>query len=163
MGVDDGGGEAKVGVVFGDLLVEGLVVGGDGGKRHGQWNRAPLDALGGEETALDIVEGSGGDDVVVGGDELDAGVVERESGVAVVGEDDADGDEAVLDVGQAEEVAVFGIVAWVGGDGKVLVRVGVEGGVLGCGFGWGRFLVCGEGVGCEEAGCRAQEKRNIAE
>ena len=41
----------------------------------------------------------GGDLVVVGGDELHAGVFEGEGGVAVVGDDDADGDEAVGDVG----------------------------------------------------------------
>ena len=107
----------------------------------------PLSALGGEEAAVDVVVGGGGDPVVVGGDELDAGVVEGERGVAVVGEDDADGDEAVLDVGQAEEVAVFGVVAGFGGDGDLLVGVGVEGGVLVGGFG-GRGLsgfVGGEG------------------
>ena len=102
----------------------------------------PIALLSGEEAAVDVVVGGGGDLVVVGGDELDAGVVEGEGGVAVVGEDDADGDEAVLDVGQAEEVAVLGVVAGVGGDGDVLVGMGVEGGVLVGGFGGGRFFSC---------------------
>ena len=58
----------------------------------------------------------------------------------------------MLDVGEAEEVAVFGVVAGVGGDGDVLVGVGVEGGVL-VGRFWRRsFFVGGEEVGCEEAG-----------
>ena len=38
------------------------------------------------------------------------------------------GMRAVLDVGEAEEVAVFGLGAGVGGDGDVIVGVGVEGG-----------------------------------
>ncbi len=125
------------------------MVDGDGGEgdlgAHG--------AAGGEEAAVDVVEGGGGDLVVVGGDELDAGVVEREGGVAVVGDDDADGNEAVLDVGETEEAAVFGVDAGVGGDGDVLVGVGVEGGVLGGGFGgWGFFFLLGEGWAGEGAG-----------
>ena len=60
----------------------------------------------------------------------------RETGaVAVVGDDDADGQEAVLDVGQAEEGAVSGVVAGLGGDGDVLAGMGVVGGVLGGGLG----------------------------
>ncbi len=105
------------------------------GKRHREGYLAACGAFGGEETAVDVVVGGGGDLVVVGGDELDAGVVEGEGGVAVVGDDDADGEHAVLDVGEAEEVAVLGVVAGVGGDGDVLVGVGVEGGVLSGGFG----------------------------
>ena len=70
--------------------------------------------------------------------------------VAVVGDDDADGQEAVLDVGQAEEAAVLGIVAGVGGDGDVLVGVGVEGGVLGGGLGGRGFFVGGVGDGGDD-------------
>jgi hypothetical protein len=52
----------------------------------------------------------------------------------------------VLDVRQAEERAELGIVAGVGGDGDVLVGVGVVGGVLGGGFGGlGGFVVGGVG------------------
>src|ERR1700677_661546 len=127
--VDSGAGEAEVGVVFGDLLVERLIVEGDGGKRKGKRNLAAFDALHGEEAALDIVE--------------------REGSVAVVSEDDADGDETVLDVGETEEVAVFGVVARVCGDGEVFAGVGVEGGILAGGVGWGGFFVGGKGV-CRE-------------
>ncbi len=127
-------GEAEVGVVLGDLLVDGGVVDGDGDEgdlgAHG--------GAGGEEAAVDVLEGGGGDDVVVGGDELDADVVEGERVVGVVGDDDADGDEAVLEVGEAEEAAVFGVEAGIGGDGDVLVGVGVEADVLGGGFDGGR-------------------------
>ena len=126
-----------------------------GGRGRGRGTLAALGALGGEEAALDVVVGGGGDLVVVDGDELDAGVVERERGVAVVGEDDADGDEAVLDVGQAEEVAVLLVVAGFGGDGDLLVGVGVEGGVLVGGLCRRGLsgLVGGVGVDREEAGC----------
>jgi len=51
----------------------------------------------------------------------------------------------VLDVGQAEEGAGFGIVAGFGGDGDMLVGVGVVGGVLGCWLGRRRGFVFGGG------------------
>jgi len=58
----------------------------------------------------------------------------------------------VLDVREAEELAVFGVVAGVGGNGEVLVGVSVEGGVL-VGWFWGRsFFVGGVEAGCKEAG-----------
>src|SRR5258706_2786344 len=106
VGVDGGAFEAEVVLVLRDFLVYGLVVDGDGGQRERERVFAACGAFGGEEAALDVVVGGGGDLVVVDGDELHAGVVEGERGVAVVGDDDADGDEAVLDVREAEEVAV---------------------------------------------------------
>jgi hypothetical protein len=57
----------------------------------------------------------------------------------------------VLDILEAEEAAVFGIVARLGGDGDVLVGMGVESGVLIGRFGGWGLLVGGVGVGCEEA------------
>ena len=172
VGVDGGAGEAEVGVVLGDLLVGALVMKGDGREGHGQGNLAAMDGFGGEEAALDVVVGGGGDRVVVGGDELDAGVVEGESGVAVVGDDDADGEEAVPEIGQAEEVAVFRAVAGVGGYGDVLVGVGIEGKILAGGFDGWSFFVGRVGWGGEQAGCGCQcghqgfeylQKRNISE
>ena len=100
-----------------------------------------LGAVHGEDAAVDVVFGGGGDLVVVGGDELHAGVFEREGAVGVVGDDDADGQQAVLDVRQAEEAALLGVVAGIGGDGDVLVGVGVVGGVLGGGLGGWRGFV----------------------
>ncbi len=142
---DGGGLEAEIGVVVRDLFVDGCVVDGDGDDgdlgAHG--------GAGGEETAIDVLEGGCGNDVVIGGDELDANVVEGERVVGVVGDDDADGDEAVLDIGKAKEVAGPGIEAGVGGDGDVLVGVGVEGDVLGGGFDGRRGLFLIEGV-CDE-------------
>ena len=147
--------EAEVVFVLRDLLVDGLVVKGDGRQRHGEGYLAALGAFGGEEPALDVVVGSGGNLVVVDGDELDAGVVEGERGVAVVGEDDANGDEAVLDVRETEEVAVFGVVAGFGGDGDLFFGVGIEGRVLIgglCGRGLPGF-VGGEGGYRKQASC----------
>src|SRR5260370_36694739 len=114
--VDDGALEAEVVVILGNLLVDGGVVDGDGEDGI----LGSLRTAGGEEAAVDVVVQGGGGDVAVGGDELDARLFEREGGVAVVGDDDADGDEAVLDVGEAEEGAVFGVRAGLGGDGDVL-------------------------------------------
>jgi len=152
VGLDCGGGEAELVVVLGDLFVDG-VVDGDGD----EGNLGALGGLDGEEAAVDIVFGGGGDLVVVGGDELDAGVVEGEGAVAVVGDDDADREEAVLDVGEAEEGALLEVVAGFGCDGDLLIGVGVEGGVLRGGLGGRGGLVCGAGQrskaeqrGCEE-------------
>jgi len=151
MGVDDGALKAEVVVVFGDFLVDRLVVDGDGGNGRGHGDLGALGALEGEEDAVEVLVGGGGEDVVVGGDELDAGVVEGEGAVGVVGDDDADGEEAVLDVGEAEEAAVGGLGAGIGGDGDVFFLVGVEGEVLGGGQGgWGGFFLFGVGVGGEE-------------
>jgi len=143
VGVDGGAGEAEVLVVPGDLLVDGLAVNGDGryGQREG--NSVAGGAFEAEEAALEVVVIGGGDLVVVGGEELNAGIVKRESGIAVVGEDDADGQKAVLDVGKAKEVAVFGVGAGVGGDGDLLAGVGVRGEVLACGFGGRGFFAGG--------------------
>src|ERR1035437_8902464 len=128
--LDAGGFEAEVVVVLADLLVDRVVDGdGDDG------DLGAFGALDGEEAAVDVVLGGGGDLVVVGGDELHAGVLEREGAITVVGDDDADGQQTVLDVGHAEEGALFGVVAGVGGDGDVLVGVGVVGGVFGGGPG----------------------------
>ena len=163
MGIDRGAGEAEVGVVFRYLLIDGLVVEGDGGERQGQRDLAAFDVFGGEEAALDVVVGGGGNDIVVDGDELDAGFVERERGVAIVGEDDADGDKAVLDVGETKEVAVFGVVARVGGDGEVLVGMGVVRDILVGWFGGGSLFVGGECVDREEADCSYYYERNRGE
>ncbi len=153
-GRDSGAVEAEVIVILGDLFVDWFVVHGDRRQRERERDLAACGAFGGEEAALNVVVGGGGDLVVVDGDELDAGVVEGDGGVAIVGEDDADGKHAVLDVGETEEVAVFGVVAGVGGDGEVLVGMGVEGGVLGGRFGRRRFFVGGVEVGCKERrGC----------
>jgi len=148
---DRRGGEAEVVVVFRNFLVDSGVMDGERDER----NFRPHGVVRGEETPVDVIEGGGGNLVVVNGDELDADVVQREFGVAVVGEDDADGQEAVLDVGQTEKGTVFGIVARLGGDGDLFFRMGVEGGVLIGGiWGWGLPGFVGGNAGdCEEAGC----------
>ena len=162
VGVDDGPGEAEVVVVFGDLLVDGGVVDGDG--RNGRGHRDSRSSCGfhGEEAAIDFFFGGGWEDFIVGGDELDADVVEREGGVAVVGKDDADGDEGVLDVGESEEVAVFRVGAGIGGDGEFFVRVSVEGGILVGGFCRGSFFLFGLERGGKEAEGNC-EKRNCGD
>ena len=150
MRVDGGGLEAEVGVVFGDFFVNGRMMDGDGDEgdlgAHG--------GAGGEEATVDVFEGGGGDDVVVSGDELDADVVEGERVIGVVGDDDTDGDEAVLDIGEAEEVAEFGVEAGICGDGDVLVGMSIEVDVLigGLDGRCGLFFVGGVGERCAEDG-----------
>jgi hypothetical protein len=149
VGVDDGSLEAEVVVVLGDALVDGGAFDGDGDERdaHG------LGAVQGEDAAVDLVQGGGGEGVARGGDELEAGVVELKGAVAVVGEDDADGKEAVLDVRQTEEGAEPGVVAGVGGDSEMLAWVGVAGGVGGGGLGRRRGAVVGGAGGNAEQDC----------
>ncbi len=78
---------------------------------------------------VDLIHIGGGDAVILGGEELDADIVERDGAVAHIGDDDADGHQAVLQVIQPEEVcAVFGIKG-VGGDADALVRMRIHIGV----------------------------------
>jgi hypothetical protein len=148
--VDGGSVEAEVGVVLADLLVHRRMV--DGDRDDGELGSHG--ALGGEEAAVDVLVGRRRDLVVVGGEELDANVLERERFVAVVGDDDTDGKEAVLHVLEAEEAAVLGLVAGLGSDGDVLFGMGVEGGILVGGLGWRSSLV----VGCEGRRDKAQDR-----
>lgn len=154
VGRDGGGLEAEVAVVGEDLFVDGLPMVGDGRKRRGQRNLCAFDGLEGEEAALEVVVGGSVFGVVVGGDEEDARIVEGERLRGVVGDDDANGHEAV---GEVVETGVgrglFG-VAGEGGDGDVLVGVRVVRGVL-CGGEWRRGLAGFVGVrgqrGCGES------------
>lgn len=149
VGFYDGALKAEVVVVLRNALVDGGALDGDGD----EWDVDGLGALQGEEAAVDLVLGGGGEGVARGGDELEAGVVELQGAVAVVGEDDADGQETVLDVGQTEEGAELGVVAGVGGDGEVLPGVSVVGGVGGGGVGRRRGAVVGGAGGEAEEGC----------
>jgi 3-deoxy-D-manno-octulosonic-acid transferase len=152
VGGDGGGLEAEVVVVEGDVFVDVFFADGDGdGEAEGEAGAGG--GLHGEEAALEIFGGGGGDGVVVGVDEDDAGVVEGDGELGVVGDDDADGEHVVVEVFEAEGWGVFG-VAGLGGDGDVLEGVGVVQGVLRGGewlesfagfFGWG-----GEGEGGEK-------------
>ncbi len=78
--------------------------------------------------------------------------------IAVVGDDDADGQQAVLDVGQAKEVALVGIVAGFGGDGHLFVGVRVVGIVFGRRFGGRRFFLAGVCVGWKQD-CHGKKRR----
>lgn len=139
---DGGGVEAEVGVVFDDLLIDRGMMDGDG-------NNGQLGAhggLGGEEAAIEIFKSRGRDDIVIGRDELDAGVIEGKRAVAIVGDDNANRDEAMLDVGEAEEGAIGGADARLGGERDLFVGVGVGGSVLRCGFRGRGFFISAAGV-----------------
>jgi 3-deoxy-D-manno-octulosonic-acid transferase len=152
VGGDGGGLEAEVVVVEGDVFVDVFFADGDGdGEAEGEAGAGG--GLHGEEAALEIFGGGGGDGVVVGVDEDDTGVVEGEGELGVVSDDDADGEHVVVEVFEAEGWGVFG-VAGLGGDGDVLEGVGVVQGVLRGGE-WresfaGFFGVSGEGEGGEK-------------
>ena len=65
----------------------------------------------------------------------------------------------MLDVRQAEEGALFGVVAGVGGDGEALAGMGVVGGVLGGGLGRRCGSVAGGAGGEAEQGGYDGEQR----
>jgi hypothetical protein len=137
VGVDGGSLEAEVVIVLSDLLIDGRAVDGDRDERDVDGLRA----VHVEDAAVELFLGGRRDLVVVGGDELHAGVFEGKGAVAIICENDADGHYAVGEVGQTEEPAEVGVVAGLGRDGNVLVGMSVVGGVLGCGFwGWGGFV-----------------------
>ncbi len=136
------------------FFVDGGLVDGDGD----DGNTGGLGAFEGEHAAVEVFEIGGGELVVVGGDELEARLVEVEGVVAVVGDDDPDRDHGVSDVREAKEVAVLLGVAGIDGDGDVLVSVSVVGGVFGGGFGGWGFLLLGVGDGRGEA-CEGEKAK----
>lgn len=145
MGLNASGFEAEVLIILHDLFVH-VVVDRDGDK--GNLGSAGLLKI--EEAAVDVVLGGRWDLVVVGRDELHTGLIEGEGVVAVVGDDDAHGQQTVLNVLQAEEGALFGVVARVGCDGDMLGGVSVGGWVLDRGPGRGSGLIRGEDAGRDE-------------
>ena len=143
--------EAEVVVVIRNFFVDRRVMNGEWNER----NLRPHRLFRGEQAPVEVIEGSGGDLVVVGADELNPRIVKCELGVAIVGKDDADSDEAVGDIGKAEEVALFDVVAWLRCHRNMLVGMSVEGGVLVRGLDGRSFagFVRSEGGYRKEAGC----------
>ena len=131
-----GGSEAEVGLVFGDELVDAGVVDGDGGQRRGEGDLCAVGVLFAEHAALEVVVGGGVAGVVVPGDEEDAGVVEGEGLGGVVGDDDAEGHEAVVEVVETGVGAGLFEVAGVDRDRDAVVGV-VKGVGFRIGGGWG--------------------------
>ncbi len=129
VGGDGSGLEAEVFVVVEDFLVDVLFADGDGdGQAKGETGSGG--GFNGEEAALEVVVGGGGEDGVVGSDEVDAGVVKGEGELGVVGDDDADGEHVVAEVVEAGVGAGLFDVAGFGGDGDVFELVLVVHGVL---------------------------------
>ncbi len=126
---------AEVGL---DLLVRGfaLFVDGDGTNRDvGAAPRGPVDA------ALDIFGLARVDPVALGRHQQDAGVIERDGVRGVVGDDDADGQEVVLEVVDAQGLGLGSAIVGVGRDRDAGLRdvCGVlGGGARGLQFGFGK-------------------------
>lgn len=111
--------EAEVLVVVENLLVDGLGPPGDG--RSG--DVLDLDVVETKEAPVDFIGCCGGHFGAIGCDELDADLVEVERRVAVVLDDDTDGQEAVSGVVQAEKFPFGACLKRVGGDDDVLFFV----------------------------------------
>jgi len=150
---DGGGLEAEVVVVGDYFFVDVRFAGGDG---YGDWQRqrdlAASGGFEGEHAAFEVVVGGGGDGGAVGGDEVDAGVVEVDGEVGVVGDDDADGQEAVGVVVEAGVRGGFFGVAGFDGDGEVVGCVGFVERILLRGERWSLLagLLGGGGEGCRD-------------
>ena len=155
MGFDDDGLVFEFVEVGFDLGVFGFGVVAEAGYRELDSARWIFEDSG---AALYIFGLGGGDLVSGGGDEIDARLVEADGLVAVVGDDDADGHEAELEVVHAKAAGfVFGVVG-VGGDGDVFGGVGVEGGVSVGGLGGCGRVFGGEAGGWEHAEEQSESK-----
>jgi hypothetical protein len=129
-------------ILGGDAAVRGVFA----GKRYGDLVLGPgAGSADGGEGAAEIVEGEGGGFSAVAGDELEAGVVEEDGSIAVIGEDDEDGKDGVPEhVGMEERGLLRGVIG-VGGEGYLFIGVGI---MEGEGAGWnqrGHGEVPGEG------------------
>jgi hypothetical protein len=157
VGLDDDGSIFELAEVGFDVLVAGFRLELDGGERAGQRNFAAFALFAGHE-ALDVLGFGGLDFVPGGGLEQDAGVAEVDGAVAVVGDDEADGHDAVSEVVDAEEgFLLFGVV-WLGGDSDLLVVVNFDGGEGGGGL-HGR---CGAVGGQGREGQAEREERGAS-
>lgn len=142
VGGDGGLGEAEVLVVVQDFLVDGRGVVGD--RRSG--DVLGLKVFEAKEAAVHFVGCGGGQLGAVGRDELDADVVQVEGGVAVVANEEADGEKAVAGVVEPEEVGLAAGFERLGGDGDLFLVVGVaRGDGRDLGRGWG---LSGGGEAC---------------
>lgn len=116
---DDGLGEGEVLVVVKNFFVDGRGAVSDGCAG----DALLLDVVEAEEAAVQLFGRGRGELGAVGGDELDADLIQVQRRVAVIGNDEADGQDAVTAVVEPEEVALFASVEWLGGYGDVLFLV----------------------------------------
>ncbi len=129
-----------------DVFVAGFGLEVDGGEWAGEGDFGALFVVEADES-LNVFGVGGLDAVALGGDEDDAGVLEGDGLVAEVGDDEADGDDAVGEVVDAEEGGFVVGVVGLGGDGEMLVGVDFNGGEVSGGLDGRGFVVCGAGGG----------------
>jgi 3-deoxy-D-manno-octulosonic-acid transferase len=122
--LDGGRLEAEVRVVGEDLFVDGVLAVRDRNRdRQRQRDLRSYSGFQREENALHVVDRRRGENGVVGRDEVDAGIVEVDGEVGIIGDDDADGHQAVIEVVEPRVRAILFRVAGDGGDGDVLLVV----------------------------------------
>jgi len=136
---DGGGLETEVVIVLLDFFLEIFFADGNG-DRQIEREFGAGGGFDGEEAALHVVGSGGRNGGVVGGDEVDAGVVETDGLCGIIGDDDADGQQAVLEVVEASVGAgVFGVAGFGGDSDAVMLNMH---GILRGGQRW-FGLVCG--------------------
>ena len=124
VGRNGGGLEAEVLIVVDNFFVDVLFANRDG-DRQTEGQAGAGGALDAEQGALEIVVGSGGDAGTVGRDEVDAGIVEVHRKIAIVSDDNVDGQHAVVGILQAKIRSGLLGGARLGGYGDVLILVGI--------------------------------------
>lgn len=169
VGLDDQSLEFEGIEVLLDGLVGGFAFAVDGDRSDGDLSALFFLA---RHKALDVFRVGGLDAILELGDEEDARVAEGNGAVAVIGDDEADGQYAVGEVVDAEEGHLLFSVVGLGGDGQLFVSVNFDGGEVGGGLNGGRGVgldaVCGAADGrgspqyCREYG-HGQQKRLSAQ
>ena len=144
VGFDDEGLVLELVEVLFNILVTGFGLEVDGWEGAGEGDFGALFVVEADE-AFDVFGFGGLDAISLGGDEDDACVAEGDGLVAEVGDDEADGDDAVGEVVDAEEGGFVVGVVGLGGDGEVLVGVDLDGGEVGGGLDGRGFVVGGAG------------------
>ena len=158
--LDDEGGELegiKVGF-YGFVAGLGLAMDGDG---PGDGDLGALFFLEGHE-AFNVFGVGGLDAVALLGDEEDASVTEADGLVAVVGDDEADGHDAVCEVVDAEELSFFFGFVGLDGDGELFIGVDFDGGEVGGGLDGGRRVVYRAENRAGEGGCKQRKQGKTA-
>jgi len=124
VGRNGGGLEAEVLIVVDYFFVDILFADRDG-DRQTERQACAGGTLDTEQGALEIVVGSGGDAGTVGRDEVDAGIVEVHRKIAIVSDDNVDGQHAVVGILQPKIRCGLLGGARLGGYGDVLILVGI--------------------------------------
>uniref|UniRef100_E6PYS4 Uncharacterized protein n=1 Tax=mine drainage metagenome TaxID=410659 RepID=E6PYS4_9ZZZZ len=148
---DSQSGEFKGVKICLDFLVDVLVLQMKTRNRAGHGDMGAT-AAGIGQTALNILGFGSLDAVSRSGDEENARFFERDGPVAIVGDDEPDGQDAVSEIIHAKKFDLRGGIVRLGGDGQMFIRVNLDGGKI-SGRLHGRLFVFSRLSGLSESKC----------